>query len=179
MHLKADGIILLVYIEKDLNIISSRIEQSLEDGDVQGCYQQLAFISDGLVFRIKGILFQLSKSLPEEIELMRKSVLREREFGLVKGGNNCSFIEGQGNWIDMDDIAEAVYKTLRPSEYAIFSHTHWNVNAHPIPAHADVGFGDIVLFDFFRLQYPLLECRAAFNNKGEVRSIVYKGRVKE
>jgi hypothetical protein len=152
-----------------------KLEDAWRNGDTKSCYRFLSLISDGLTFRLGNLLFELSQSTTEEKMLMQRSIREKRELGLVKTAEKSTEFAGFEGGIDMDDIAGALYEIVDPEKPATFSHTHWDKNKHPLPGYSGIGFGDIPLFNMFIDQFPLLECRAVFNNKNTARTVIYKG----
>jgi hypothetical protein len=164
--------------KEKLNIFVPELETALKKGDVQACYKLLALIPNGVNLKIGNLLLELTTSTEDEKELMRRSTEEMREFGLIKTKEKMTTIEGSGNRINLDDIAGPLYQIVSPEKPAIFSHTHWDTDIHPLPSYDNLGFGDVPIFEMFMQEYPLLKCRTIFKNRGTTRSIIYKGKIK-
>lgn len=163
-------------VEKD-PIVARELENAWQTGKDQACYALLSLIPDGVVFKVGELLLECSPSIFEEEELMGLSIKRRKEFGLIKTVEEKVILEGSEGGIELDDIAGALYRVAHPKKPALFSHMHWDIEKHPLPGHAGIGFGDIPIFDMLIAQIPLLECRVAFNSGSGVRSIIYRGQV--
>jgi hypothetical protein len=155
---------------------ASELEEAWKSGDVQACYRYLDSISDEHKFQIGDLSFRVTASSDEEKKLMERSIQNRREYGLIKTVDKIVIIDGFEGGVDLDEISKALYQNISPDKPAIFSHTHWDSAKHPLPGYAEIGFGDIPLFEFFKATYPLLECRAVFNGSGSVRTIIYEGK---
>lgn len=153
------------------------LEDAWRDDDAEVCYRLLASIPYGVNFRTGNLLLVMFPAIDEEKDLMHRSIKKKREFGLIMTAEKKIIVEGSQGTIDLDDIAGALYKVAQSEKPVIFSHTHWDPKKHPLPGFADIGFGDIALFDMFIGLYPLVECRVAFNSGNEVKVIVYKGKI--
>lgn len=162
-----------------ISTVVTELEEAWTKEDVKACYDLLADIPDGVKFKLGNMLFMLAQPLEKEKELMRQSVEDKDELGIIISATGNTLIKGLGRTIDLDEVAGALYGRAIPEEPAVFSHTHWDKSVHPLPGFAEVGFGDIPLFNFFLAGFPLLECRVVFNSGEGIRSIIYKGKVAE
>ncbi len=159
--------------------ITRELENAWTKEDVKACYDLLSLIPDRQTFRVGKLLLMLVPPLEEEKAMLEHSNLERRELGVVITEASKVLIKGNSGGIDLDEIAGVLHDTASPEKPAIFSHTHWDTSVQPLPGFAEIGFGDIHLFNFFIDCFPLLECRVVFNSEGGARSIVYKGEVKD
>src|SRR3989344_7631833 len=86
------------------------LERAWRQKDVRACYESLAVLPDGVVFRMGHILLEMSPAIDEEKEMMQRSMGEGREFCLIKTDSSKTIIEGGGGEVDMDEIAGALYK---------------------------------------------------------------------
>lgn len=109
-----------------------------EEGKIM---EMLSEVRPGEKVMILGLIVERVKPTKEEEHLLQKSQEEQREYGLVRVGQQQTEIEGKRASLNDDKVWEAVRRLVDLNEEQddrTFSHTHWDRDGTPVFSGPDV-----------------------------------------
>lgn len=112
--------------------------EALFSGNTKLTRELLTNISAGEIIRTWGMELLVSTPTPDEVELMKKSLMQRKELGLIVVGDEKREISGKAGEISDQECITIVDELKQFSGPKSFTHTHWDDEYNPIPSGADL-----------------------------------------
>lgn len=147
------------------------LDRAYREENIPECYRLIQNLPVEVPFRLADTVLEMVTAKPAEVELMRTSLAKRREMGLVAVGDKEEIIPGSLYGVSPRDVNTMLAKLGGFDNVGFYAHTHWDTDLMPLPSR-----GDIFNWSFIRTVNPLLECRVAIMLGGEIKVMRFLGK---